>query len=136
MRAEEVATFRRNLEESLNDFELPEAYGVGVIEADGVRFPVVNRGGTHHLPGVVLASVLGYRSGTCAIATSAAQLQQACEVLGPVEACTDFGHPNLWGWRELLADAPDGEFVTVFVAADGDGSGPLAHFRSLAGNTD
>ncbi len=138
MTADEVVAFREELRASLRGFVTPVAYGVGVVEVDTIRFPVVNRGGSHYLPAVVLASVLGYRSGSCAIATSADQLGRAVTVLEPVEACTAFGHPNLWAWRDLLLASPAAELVTVFVGPSGpDGPGEAeAAFAALAGNTD
>ena len=63
MQAEEVAAFRQRLESTLSGFVKPDAYRVGVFEADGLRFPVVNHGGIHQLPGIVLAEVLGYTVG-------------------------------------------------------------------------
>ncbi len=138
MTADEVVAFREELRASLGGFVMPGAYGVGVIEPDGIRFPVVNRAGSHDLPAVVLASVLGYRSGTCAIATSTDQLRHAFTTLEPVEACTAFGHPNLWAWREMLHNSPAGEFVTVFVSGSGDDTIGQAEaaFAALPGNTD
>lgn len=126
------------MQASLHGFVMPTAYGVGIADVGTIRFPVVNRGGTHHLPAVVLASVLGYRSGSCALATSAGQLGEAVAKLAPVEACTAFGHPNLWAWREMLESSPTGEFVTVFATGieGNDGGEAQAVFASLAGNTD
>lgn len=138
MTADEVVAFREALQASLRGFVMPSAYGVGIVEGDVIRFPVVNRGGSHYLPAVVLASVLGYQSGSCAISTSVDQLRTAFAKLAPVEACTDFKHPNLWAWRELLEATPNGAFVTVFVGdVQGAGSaGAEAIFASLGGNTD
>lgn len=138
MTADEVDAFREALQASLRGFVMPTAYGVGVIEGDAIRFPIVNRGGSHYLPAVVLASVLGYRSGSCAIRASADQLRQSVAKLAPVEACTDFKHPNLWAWRELLQSSPNGEFVAVFVGdVEGGRIGEAeATFAFLPGNTD
>ncbi len=138
MTADEVVAFREALQASLPGFVMPSAYGVGIVEGDVIRFPVVNKGGSHYLPAVVLATVLGYRSGSCAISTNGDQLREAFAKLAPVEACTDFKHPNLWAWRELLQSSPDGEFVAVFVGdVDGARIGEAeAIFASLAGNTD
>ena len=115
MTADDVIAFREALQATLDGYVQPAAYGVGLVEADGVRFPVVNNGGIHALPAVVLAAILGYRSGTATIAVTPDQLRQAFELLAPVEACTEFTHPNLWAWRELLRANPSGPFVAVFV---------------------
>ncbi|MGE0730675.1 MAG: hypothetical protein AB7O92_27685 [Acidimicrobiia bacterium] len=135
--AEEVTAFRQQLESSLLGFVKPAAYGVGVREGDGFRFPVVNHGGIHQLPGIVLAEVLGYRSGTCTIALPAQRLRQAYERLLPVEACTAFPHPNLWAWRELLRTASPGAFVAVFIGQSTDRAADDAQctFLSLTDNT-
>lgn len=46
-------------------FRLPTAYTVGLVEVDRLRFGYLNgAGGTHHLPGAVLAHVCGHRTGT------------------------------------------------------------------------
>lgn len=137
MTADEVVAFREALQASLPGFVMPTSYGVGIVEGDTIRFPVVNRGGSHYLPAVVLAAVLGYRGGSCSIALTADQLRDASMKLSPVEACTDFEHPNLWAWRELLRTSPTGDFVAVFVTdSESDPGRALGVFASLAGNTD
>ena len=137
MTADEVIAFRQSLQATLDGHVQPTAYGVGLIGPTGVRFPVVNNGGIHALPAVVLAAVLGYRSGTCTIAMTPDQVRHAVELLAPVEACTEFTHPILWAWRQLLRDQPSGPFVAVFVERrDAPPSDSVQRFfLSLADNT-
>ena len=116
MTGAELKSFREALQATLPGYAQPAAYGLGVVERGQTRFPVANKGGIHLLPAVALASALGYRTGTCTLALTPAQLDQAIEFLSPAEACKEFDHPNLWAWRELRRTAPDGPFVAVFVA--------------------
>lgn len=93
----------------------PGAYGLGIVEGEGVRFPHVNQG-EHLLPAVVLALVCGYRKGTRVIQLSRDQLDRAIDLLAPAEACTIYCHPNLWAWRTMRAEAgPEATYVAVFV---------------------
>lgn len=106
---------RESLQAQLDGYVQPDLYGVGAVTPDGARFPVTNADGFHRLPAVVLATVLGYRSGSHTIEVSRADLERAVEVLAPAEACTEFDHPNLWSWRDLLELEADA-FVAVFLA--------------------
>jgi hypothetical protein len=136
MTEDELFQFRDDVIATLGDFEEPVGYGVAVVEAAGARFPVVNADGLHRLPAAVLASVLGYRSGTCTLAMSREQLDESIERLAPAEACTAWDHPNLWSWRELRTSAGDDErFVVVFVGHRDDRASDDAQraFRREAG---
>ena len=137
MTRDEVLALRDSLRSSLVGFGQPHGYGVGIVEAGGVRFPVVNSGGTHDLPGIVLASELGYRSGTCTLAMTTEQFRRAFAELLPVEACTAFTHPNLWAWRKLLDETSSGPFVVVFIGRSDDRASDAAQraFLSQADNT-
>lgn len=59
----------------------------------------------------MLASVCGYVAKTAVYKLHREALAQAVECLTPAEAATHMPHPNLWSWRDLLADggpAPSG----------------------------
>jgi uncharacterized protein len=116
--AEEVASARERLIAAMPGFELPVAYTLARVEPDGFVFAHVNEvGGTHALPGVVLATVSGYRSGNATVPFTSAEVAAAIELLKPAEACAAFEHPNLWSWVALLAESDDdAEFVAVFIS--------------------
>lgn len=96
------------------------AYAVGFRRGQDWVFPYVNRpGGTHGLPAVILAEVVGYSHGTREISISAACLAQAITALQPAEAATDVDHPNLAAWRTIAAADPR-EIAAVFVGSLGD----------------
>lgn len=129
---EEIVAAYQLFAEQAPGFKPPAAYGLGIVEGDGVRFPHVNQG-EHLLPAVVLALVCGYRKGTRVIQLGRDQLDRAIDLLAPAEACTIYRHPNLWAWRTMRADAgPEATYVAVFV---GDLADPVtdehdAVFRS------
>lgn len=138
MDAQQVTDYRLALQAELHGYQQPHAYGVGVLDGAGATFPVVNNGSEHRLPAVVLAAVLGYRSGTCTLAMTGDDLRAAYELLLPVEPCTAWTHPNLWAWRELLRVAPEAPFCAVFIV--GPDAQPCdaaqAAFLALPDNTD
>lgn len=109
--------------ERIPGWQAPAAFAVGYeVDGDWV-FPHINRpGGTHGLPAVMLAEVLGYSSGTAEFTVTPAQLAEAIAMLEPAEAATDVQHPNLAAWRTVRAAAP-GMIAAVFV---GDVEDPLA----------
>ena len=98
-------------------FVAPAAYTLvrkdsGALTAGHVNEP----GGTHKLPAAVLATVCGYTGESGVFRLSQAQVAEAIELLAPAEAATHWDHPNLWSWRELLADAePESVFLAYFV---------------------
>jgi hypothetical protein len=122
--AQDLTAAHDRLAATLPDWRAPYAHGVGLIPADAGtasadHFPVVNVG-TKSLPGVVMAEVTGYRSGTVSLPLGRDQLERAIRLLTPAEACTEHPHPNLWTWRDhylpaLTAD-PKARLVAVFVA--------------------
>lgn len=101
----------------MSGWQPPAAYAVGGLTRDGVAFPVVNVG-AHGLPGLVVSSVCGYRSGNATHPLTGDQLRRAIELLAPAEACADYEHPNLAAWRAL--DAEGAETMAVFLADDYD----------------
>ena len=123
---EAIAMARDAIEQSLESYARPAAYGLGVATIGpsaatlDTFFPVTNAG-AHHLPCAVLASVTGYRSGTATLTMDLATLDNAIAMLAPAEACPDLDHPNLRAWRSLrtLATAPRAggtrRLVAVFV---------------------
>jgi hypothetical protein len=114
---DEVLAAKQRLIDAMAGFKMPVAYSVARRDTDGFTFAHVNDvGGTHELPGVVLATVCGYRHGNAALALTRDEFADAISVLAPAEACTAFDHPNLWSWRPLLEDSPgDAEFVAIFI---------------------
>jgi hypothetical protein len=66
----------------------------------------------------VLASVCDYATTTGVYPLSREQLTEAVERLAPAEAATHWAHPNLWSWRELLAEARDDSAFLAFFLAD------------------
>jgi hypothetical protein len=123
---EEITAARERFETAIPGWRRPAAYGVGRLDADGsVVFARVNVG-SNPLPAVVLATVCGHRVGSASYRVGRPVLERAVELLAPAEACTAFGHPNLWAWRDELLPAlgPDDTVVAVFAvdldAADGD----------------
>nr|WP_199866913.1 hypothetical protein [Nocardiopsis sp. TSRI0078] len=113
---EEIVAVRERLEAEHPDWRRPAAYGVGLVRGGRTVFALANKGG-NHLPAVVLARAVGHRRGTASHPVSADQLGAAVAELAPAEACTEFEHPNLHHWRELLDRVADGggELVAVFV---------------------
>ncbi len=129
------------MEQALPGWRAPVAYGLGVVAGDGaVDWRVVNSPNLHHLPAVVLATVLGYRSGSATYVIEVAALDAAIALLEPAGACDAFEHPNLWAWQRLRAEIakgtvePDVEIVVVFVgdAADAVTSDADRQFRTVA----
>jgi len=94
-------------------------------------------GGVHRLPAAVLASVCGYAATSGVFPLTRDQLAEAVERLAPAEAATHWEHPNLWSWRELLADAgPGSEFRAFFLTDPADPplpGGVDAEFRRALG---
>jgi hypothetical protein len=95
----------------------------GVLHEDengGVHVDRCNVAGVdeHHLPAAILATVLGHPGGTASIPFGAAEMDRAIELLTPAEACTEFGHPNLWAWRALRSSlGPAPRFTAVYTDA-------------------
>lgn len=104
---EAVDAARAGMEAALG-WERPAAWGL--LTPDGAVVRANVRGG--YLPGVALATVVGYRSGSVAYSLSAAAIDEAIAMAAPAEACTDIPHPNLAALR--LLDGADA--VVVFVA--------------------
>ena len=108
-----LAAIRRRLEQAIDGWRSPLAFGVGI----GGDFPHLNRpGGRHGLAAVVLATVLKHDGSTATLEVSDQQLREAVTALEPAEACTGVGHPNLAAWRQLLAASDVRPAQAVFVA--------------------
>lgn len=108
---------RRARSGRIEGWAAPAAYAVGFRRGSEWVFPYINLpGGTHGLPAVILAEVVGYSHGTREIFISAASLAQAITDLQPAEAATDVDHPNLGAWRAIAAADPH-EIVAVFVGS-------------------
>jgi hypothetical protein len=133
---DDIIAARTRIAESLAGWVQPAAYAIGQIperaEPDRSHFPVVNTS-EHVLPGVVAASVLGYRRGSCVLEVSREALDEIIVRLEPAEACTEVPHPNLWMWRDTFRAAP-GRLVAVFLESlDDPVAGPEdAAFRAAA----
>lgn len=137
---EGLAAIKDALAATIDGLSPPVAYAVGISPASSspeLEFPHVNRpGGTHGLPAVVLAKLLGHASGTQTYEISRPQLEAAVETLRPAEACTTLEHPNLAAWRTVLAELdanPARTAYAVFVADLDDpvGSEADATLRTL-----
>lgn len=119
---DEIIAARTRIGESLAGWMQPAAHGIGLIpdgtEPDHSHFPVANTS-EHVLPGVVAASVLGYRRGSCVLEVSREALDEIIARLEPAEACEEVPHPNLWMWRDTFRAAP-GRLVAVFLESLGD----------------
>ena len=103
-----IANARDTIEQSLDGFTRPAAFGVGVatVGPSGATldtyFPHTHAG-DHNLPGAVLAASVGYRAGTTTITMDTATLDAAITMLAPAEACTTMPHPNIRSWRAVRA---------------------------------
>ncbi|MDT0327336.1 hypothetical protein [Nocardiopsis lambiniae] len=119
---EDVFAARERLEADHEGWERPVAFAVGRLRGGDLHFPWVNRpGALHALPAIVLARALGHVRGTATHDLPVDRLREAVEALSPAEACTEFDHPNLFAWRDLLVDLEDTDrFVAVFVADPAD----------------
>lgn len=120
---EGLAAIKDALAATIDGWEPPVAYAVGISPASSspeLEFPHVNApGGTHGLPAVVLAKLLGHANGSQTYELSRQQLEAAVETLRPAEACTGVEHPNLAAWRTVLAELeanPARTAYAVFVA--------------------
>jgi hypothetical protein len=120
---EGLAAIKDALAATIDGWSPPVAYAVGISPASSspeLEFPHVNApGGTHGLPAVVLAKLLGHANGTQTYELSKQQLEAAVETLRPAEACTTLDHPNLAAWRTVLAELdanPARTAYAVFVA--------------------
>ncbi|CAL9407635.1 hypothetical protein SUDANB121_01601 [Nocardiopsis dassonvillei] len=137
---EDIHAARTRLEEGHPGWERPVAFAVG-RERDGeLRFPWVNvPGAMHGLPAIVLARALGHVRGTAVYDLAPGTLREAERGLSPAQACTAFDHPNLFAWRDLLADLRDTDrLVAVFVQdrADPPVDDRDRAFRRAAGKAD
>ncbi|GAB3077249.1 MULTISPECIES: hypothetical protein [unclassified Phycicoccus] len=119
---EGIAAIKDALAATIEGWVAPVAYGVGISPASSSperEFPHVNGpGGTHGLPAVVLAKIVGHAHGTQTYDLSRAQVEAAVETLAPAEACTSMDHPNLAALRTVLAELesnPAREAQVVFV---------------------
>lgn len=105
---EGLKAIKESIAATLPGWQAPAVYAVGVSSASSSpepEFPHVNPpGGSHNLPGVVLAKVVGHDGSTATIELSIRQLEAAVEALAPAEACTTVDHPNLAAWRRVLGE--------------------------------
>lgn len=79
------------------------ARGVSV-DGDTIDWRVVNYPNVHQLPAVVLATVLGHRSGSATYWLTDKDFNEAVRLLEPAGACEAFDHPNLWAWHALQSE--------------------------------
>ena len=82
-------------------------------------------GGTHGLPAVVLAKLLGHVSGSHTYDLSRPQLEAAVETLRPAQACTSLDHPNLAAWRTILGEIGSNPARTAYAVFIGDLDEPV-----------
>ena len=117
-----LAAIKDHLAAKIDGWRAPVAYAVALSPASSSpewEFPHVNApGGSHGLPAVVLATILGHDGSTASLPLSRGELAAAVESLEPAQACPG-DHPNLAAWREVLHELdgnPAREAVAVFVA--------------------
>ena len=114
---------------------MPAAYTVARQEGAELTFGHINHfGAVRPLPAVVLASICGYVATTGVFALTRERFAQAVGLLAPAEAATHMPHPNLWSWRQLLAEAgPQTRFCAFFLAdvSDEPVNAADARFRQL-----
>jgi len=102
---------------------------------------VTNYQGTHDLPGIVLAHVLGYRTGSDSFELDLPLFDRAIAELEPAGACDAYDHPNLWAWQNLRTEIVEGRFavgyavVVVFIGDVNDPSDedPILQLRHELG---
>lgn len=113
---ESLLAAKQRMIDAMPGYAQPAAYSVARRDGDALVYGHVNeRGGSHQLPAVVLATVSGYRNGDATITLSCEQFAEAVRLLAPAGACLEFDHPNLWSWQPLLSAAsPDASFVVFF----------------------
>ncbi len=126
---EGLAAIKDALASTIDGWQPPVAYAVGISPASSspeLEFPHVNApGGTHGLPAVVLAKLLGHTSGSRTYELTRPQLEAAVETLRPAEACTTLEHPNLAAWRTVLAELDANPARTAYAVFVGDLDDPV-----------
>jgi hypothetical protein len=126
---EGLAAIKVALAATIDGWQPPVAYAVGISPASSspeLEFPHVNApGGTHGLPAVILAKLLGHVNGTQTYELTRQQLEAAVETLRPAEACTSLDHPNLAAWRTVLAELDANPARTAFAVFVGDLDDPV-----------
>jgi fructose-1,6-bisphosphatase/inositol monophosphatase family enzyme len=119
---DEILAARTRVETAIEGWTPPNAHGVGLRPSTATgyepeHFPLVNAHG-HRLPAVVIATVVGHKSGTAAYRLTREQLETAIELTSPAEGHVD-DHPNLRNWRDwflpALTEDPEAEVVAVFI---------------------
>jgi hypothetical protein len=127
---EGLAAIKVALAGTIEGWQEPVAYGVGISPASSspeLEFPHVNGpGGTHGLPAVVLAKIVGHAHGTQTYELSRPQVEAAVETLRPAEACTAVEHPNLAALRTVLAELDSNPARAAFVVFVGDLDDPVS----------
>jgi hypothetical protein len=111
---DDIAAARQRYEAKIPGWQRPAAWALTKRDADGVEVVQLNVDG-HHLPAVVIASVVGHVAGSAAYDLDQPTLLQVNELIAPAEACTEIPHPNLWALQKL---AKEGHGVTVVYVGD------------------
>jgi hypothetical protein len=90
---EAIDAARAELEAGLTraGWERPAAWGL--LTPDGAVVRANVRGG--YLPGAILATVVGHRTGSASYPLTAAAIDEAIAMAEPAEACTVIAHPNI-----------------------------------------
>ena len=126
---EGLAAITEALAATIDGWSPPVAYAVGISPASSspeLEFPHVNPpGGTHGLPAVVLAKLLGHANGSRTYDLTRPRLEAAVETLRPAEACTSLDHPNLAAWRSVLGDLDSNPARTAYAVFIGDLDDPV-----------
>lgn len=123
-----LATFR----EALPGWVPPQVYAAGLSSASSsaeTDFPHVTTDvgpGRGELPALVLAHVVGHRSGTATYPVTTAQLDRCVEALAPAEGVPGLEHPNLWAWRDILAELDGNPMRAAYVVFIGSLDDPVS----------
>ncbi len=119
---------RRTLRDALPGWSAPVVFAVGLSSATSsaeTDYPHVNTGGQGELPALVLAHVVGHRSGTATYALTTEMLDRAVQALQPAEAAPG-EHRNLWAWREILLELESNPMRAAYAVFIGDLADPVA----------
>ncbi len=125
---EQVAAAREAITASIDGWQEPAAYAVGISSASSsaeTEFPHVNVG-ENDLAALVIAKTVGYSSGTLTHELTSHELEHAVAGLSPVEAGTAYEHTNLQAWRGILADLASNPARTAVVVFVGDLDDPVS----------
>jgi hypothetical protein len=119
--AEGIADAMSALLSALPGYEPPTMHGVGYLSPEQPLIVEAFNTEGHDFPAMLLASILGHRTGTRIVPLTADALEEAIAFMSPAERCTVYRHPNIAAWRRLqarLLEQQNIRPVAIFVARD------------------